>query len=475
MPAPDHAFVDSLRGLLDDRAILTGADAIGHTTDPRGVSATDDVVLVRPRDVDGVSAVVKACALAGVAIVAQGGNTGLSYGTHLPADRPSILLSVSRLNQIESVDPDRWTLTAQAGVTIQAVQEAAAAVGRKFAPDWGARGTATVGGGISTDAGGTNVVRYGNMRDNVMGLEAVVADGSVWDGRRSLRKDSSGYDLKHLFIGAEGTLGIVTSAVLKLVPATPYETSTLAAITDLDDLMPLLSLAQEHAPGALSGFELIPTFAMHRLAEVTGASVHLDAGTEFCVLIRLASSEPVDDMIAAFLSAGAGAGHIVDAIVAGTPDQETSLWHMRDEITPMTTYVEYQGLGLKLDTAVPIDQIAEFVRRISQRAAEIAPDSLCYGFGHVGDGNIHMMILPISPEAVEPWLAAKPAMEAAVDQTVFELDGTLSAEHGVGLLLKDRVGPQKQELEWDLMRSIKRALDPDDIFNPGKLIPDPEV
>jgi len=475
MPAPDIRFVDSLRSRLDDAAVLTGADALGHTLDPRGKTADGDVVLVRPADVAGVAATVEACAAAGVAIVPQGGNTGLSYGTHLPTDRPAILLSVSRLNTIESVDPDRWTITAQAGVTIQAVQEAAAAIGRKFAPDWGARGTATVGGGISTDAGGTNVARYGNMRDNVMGIEAVVADGSVWDGRRALRKDSSGYDLKHLMIGAEGTLGIVTSAVLKLVPATPYETSTLAAITDLDDLMPLLSLAQEHAPGAMSGFELIPTFAMHRLHEVTGASVPLDAGTEFCVLVRLASSEPVDDMIAAFLRAGADAGHIVDAVVAGTPDQEAALWHMRDEITPMTTYVEYQGLGLKLDTAVPIDRIAEFVRRISERAAEIAPESLCYGFGHVGDGNIHMMILPITEDAVEPWLAAKPAMEAAVDHTVFELGGTLSAEHGVGLLLRDRIGAQKQELEWEMMRSIKRALDPDDVFNPGKLIPDPEV
>jgi len=306
-----------------------------------------------------------------------------------------------------------------------------------------------------------------------MGIEAVLADGSIWDGRRSLRKDSSGYDLKHLFIGSEGTLGVVTSAVLKLVPATPYATSTLAAITGLDALMPLLTLAQKHGAGTLTAFELIPDVAMARVDELFGRGKAIDAGTEFSVLVKLASSEPVDDMIASFLSAGVDAGYIVDAIVAGTPDQEASLWTLRDDIPPSTTYRETQHHGIKLDTAVPIDHIEEFIRRITASAKEIAPMALCYGFGHIGDGNIHMMILPITEETIEPWLEVKPAMEAAIDETVFDLDGTLSAEHGVGLLLRDRVGPQKQELEWDMMRSVQRALDPDNVFNPGKLIPDP--
>ena len=212
VPAPD--VVDALRAALDDRAVLTGDAATAHLIDPRNKPTADDAVVVRPADVDGVAATVAICAEHGVAIVPQGGNTGLSYGTQSPTDRPSIVLSVARLNQVVSIDPDRWTITAQAGVTIEAVQDAAHRAGRKFAPDWGARGSATVGGAIATDAGGNNVVRYGNMRDNVMGIEAVLADGSIWDGRRALVKDSSGYDLKHLFIGAEGTLGIVTSAVL---------------------------------------------------------------------------------------------------------------------------------------------------------------------------------------------------------------------------------------------------------------------
>ncbi|MDG1409730.1 MAG: FAD-binding oxidoreductase [Acidimicrobiales bacterium] len=473
MPKADAAFVDLLRAELGEVAIVTGSDADDQTIDAYGKPTAIDSVIVRPANVNEVSFTVKACADAGIAIVSQGGNTGLSKGTYLPEHQPSIILSLARLNQIESIDPERWTITAQAGVTIQAVQEAAAGVGRLFAPDWGARGSASVGGAVATDAGGNNVVRYGNMRDNVMGIQAVLADGSIWDGRRSLRKDSSGYDLKHLFIGSEGTLGVVTSAVLKLVPATPYATSTLAAITGLDALMPLLTLAQKHGAGTLTAFELIPDVAMARVDELFGRGKPIDAGTEFSVLVKLASSEPVDDMIASFLSSGVEAGYIVDAIVAGTPDQEASLWTLRDDIPPSTTYRETQHHGIKLDTAVPIDHIEEFIRRITASAEQIAPMALCYGFGHIGDGNIHMMILPITEETIEPWLEVKPAMEAAIDETVFDLDGTLSAEHGVGLLLRDRVGPQKQKLEWDMMRSVQRALDPDNVFNPGKLIPDP--
>jgi FAD/FMN-containing dehydrogenase len=319
-----------------------------------------------------------------------------------------------------------------------------------FAPDWGARGTASVGGGIATDAGGNNVVRYGNMRDNVMGIEAVLADGTIWDGRRALVKDSSGYDLKHLFIGGEGTLGIVTSAVLKLRPATPYETSLLAAITGLDALAPLLDLAQQHAPGTVTAFELMPLVAIDRVFEVFDVVKPLDTDTEYFALVKLASSKPVDDQIAAFLEAGAETDLIVDAAAAGTPEQHH---------------------GLKLDTAVPVDKVKEFVQSVLDAAAEIAPMALAYGFGHVGDGNLHMMILPITDEAVEPWLEVRDAMTAEIDRLVFELDGTLSAEHGVGLLLRDRIEPQKSDIEWEMMRTVKRALDPQNLFNPGKLIP----
>ena len=248
------AFVDGLRSGLGEAAILTGADAAPYLTGQRGLYTGEALAVVRPTSVDETARVVQACASAGVAIVPQGGNTGMSGGS-VPAAATSpdpstprgagcdsrgpqsIVLSMSRMNRIVSVDPDRWTITAEAGATIEAVQQAAASAGRRFAPDWGARGTATVGGAVATNAGGNNVLRYGTMRDHVLGLEAVLADGRVWDGLRALRKDSSGYDLKHLFIGAEGTLGVVTRAVLRLHPATPHAQSALAAVSGLDSLM----------------------------------------------------------------------------------------------------------------------------------------------------------------------------------------------------------------------------------------------
>ena len=471
MPVPSAVVLDDLRAALDDRSVLTGDAAEAFLLDQRQGRIAEQAVVVRPADVEGVAATVRICADHRVAIVPQGGNTGLSLGTQVPTDRPVVVLSLSRLNQIESVDPERWTITAQAGVTIEAVQQTARSVHRVFAPDWGARGTATVGGAISTDAGGNNVLRYGNTRANVMGIEAVLADGSIWDGRRALVKDSSGYDLKHLFIGGEGTLGIVTSAVLKLQPATPFETSFMAAITGLDALAPLVELAHIHAPGTITAFELVPNIAMDRVVEVFGVTKPIDAGTEYAILVKLAAAAPVDDQIAAFLEAAAKQTLIVDAIAAGTPEQEANLWAMRDHCSPTQCWVEYQKHGLKLDTAVPVDQIATFIESMTSAAARIAPMAITYGFGHVGDGNIHLWVLPVSDDAIEPFLAVRDEMTAEADRLVFALGGTLSAEHGVGRLLRERVGPQKPAIEWALMRSIKQALDPDDLFNPGALLP----
>ncbi|MEM9464462.1 MAG: FAD-binding oxidoreductase [Actinomycetota bacterium] len=471
MSVPSPAVVDALRAALDAHAVLTGDEAEAFLLDQRQGRIADEAVVVRPADVAGVAETVRVCSEHRVAVVPQGGNTGLSLGTLVPDDRPAIVLSLARLNRIESIDPDRWTITAQAGVTIEAIQQAARGVDRIFAPDWGARGTATIGGAISTDAGGNNVLRYGNTRDNVMGIEAVLADGSVWDGRRALVKDSSGYDLKHLFIGGEGTLGVVTSAVLKLHPATPYETSLMAAIPGLDSLAPLIELAHLHAPGAVTAFELVPDVAMTRVVDVFGVTKPIDAGTEYSILVKLAAANPVDDQITAFLGAGADAGLLVDAVVAGTPEQEANLWAMRDHCSPTQCWVEFQTHGLKLDTAVPVDRIAEYIESMAAAAARIAPMAITYGFGHVGDGNIHLWVLPVTDDAVEPFLAVRDEMTAEADRLVFSLGGTLSAEHGVGRLLRDRVGPQKPAIEWELMRSVKRALDPQDLFNPGALLP----
>ena len=317
---------------------------------------------------------------------------------------PSIVLSMSRMNRIVSVDPDRWTITAEAGATIEAVQQAAATTNRLFGPDWGARGTATVGGAISTDAGGNNVVRYGNMRDNVLGLEAVLADGRVWDGLRALRKDSSGYDLKQLFIGGEGTLGVVTRAVLRLHPATPHTQSALAAISGLDRLMPLLELATARCGGDVTAFELVPVVGLERVCEKLDMTRPLVTREEFCVLVRLASAEPVSERLGAFLAEASERGWVCDAAVAVTDEQETRLWTIRDELSPMFLWLQHEQ-GVKLDTAVPIDRFGAYHDEVRRIAAELAPGALSYGFGHVGDGNLHMYVLPTSDDQVARFLA----------------------------------------------------------------------
>ena len=464
-------FVAGLRSDLGEAGVLTGPDAAPYRTGQRGLFTGEALAVVRPASVEETALVVQACKSDGVAIVPQGGNTGMSGGA-VPAgtERPSIVLSMSRMNRIVSVDPDRWTITAEAGATIDAVQQAAAAVNRLFAPDWGARGTATVGGAIATDAGGNNVVRYGNMRDNVLGLEAVLADGRVWNGLRALRKDSSGYDLKQLFIGAEGTLGVVTRAVLRLNPATPQTQSALAAITGLDRLTPLLELATARCGGDLTAFELIPAVGVERVCEKFGLTRPLETSEEFCVLVRLASAEPVSDRLGAFLAEASQRGWITDAAVAVTDEQEARLWAIRDELSPMFLWSQHEH-GVKLDTAVPIDLFGAYHDEVRSLAADLAPGALTYGFGHVGDGNIHLYVLPTSDDQVAPFLAVREQLQERIDEATFAFGGTLSAEHGIGQLLRDRIRPQKPEIEWDLMRAIKNALDPQGIMNPHKTLP----
>ena len=483
-------FMAGLRADLGSSGVLTGADAAPYLTDQRGSFTGEALAVARPASVDETALVVRACAAAGVAIVPQGGNTGMSGGS-VPAvagrsgttaprrtgdgdnqspQRPSIVLSMSRMNRIVSVDPDRWTMTAEAGATIDAVKQAAAAANRLFAPDWGARGTATVGGAISTDAGGNNVVRYGNMRDNVLGLEAVLADGQVWDGLRALRKDSSGYDLKQLFIGAEGTLGVVTRAVLRLHPATPFIRSALAAISGLDRLTPLLDLATARCAGDVTAFELVPSTGLARVCEKFDLARPLETGEEFCVLVRLGSTEPVTERLGAFLAEASERGWVTDAAVAVTDEQEARLWAIRDELSPMFLWSQYEH-GVKLDTAVPIDLFGAYHDEVRRLAAELAPDALTYGFGHVGDGNLHMYVLPTSDDQVAPFLAVREELRERIDEATFAFGGTISAEHGIGQLLRSRIRPQKPAVEWEMMRAVKDALDSQGIMNPHKTLP----
>ena len=459
-----------LRAIVGEANVLAGDDAASALIDWRKKYKGSALAIVRPGSTEEVSSVVKWCASNGTCVVTQGGNTGLSGGQQPLEDRPAIVLSLTRMNAIEQVDAAGWTMTVQAGVTIEAMHEAAAAVDRKFAPNWGARGTATIGGGIATDAGGVNVLRYGNMRDQVMGLEVVLPDGEVWNGLRALRKDSSGYDIKQLFVASEGTLGVVCRAVVQLHPATEFEQTAMATLRSMDDLMDLYALANEVASDAVTAFELMPEVGVAKVCEVFEIAHPVKDRGDFYVLVELAGTRPVIDQLTEFLSTGTERGLITDAVVASTTAQVEQLWTIRDELPPMGLY-PHQAIALKLDTAVPITKIGEFHEAVRDVAAELVPEALAYGFGHVGDGNIHMMVLPVTDEQVEPFLAVRAELVRRIDELTFELGGTLSAEHGVGREMVDRIAGQKSDVEWRLMRSIKATLDPDDLFNPGVMLP----
>ena len=460
------ALAEGLRDLLGPDGWLDPADAPQLTVDYRGVYSGVPILITRPDTVDGVRDVVLACAAAGVAVVTQGGHTSLSGGS-VPTDyRPSVLLSTSRLNRITSVDPARFTITVEAGCTIEQVQQAAAVVDRQLGMDWGARGTATVGGAISTNAGGLNVLRYGPTRDSVLGLEAVLADGEVFDGMRALRKDNTGYDLKHLFIGGEGTLGVVTRAILKLFPRQDHHRTLFAALADLDHVNDLYARACVLDHGGLTAFELIPESGLAGAVEALGVVRPLETQADWYLMARFSGSSPVDDIALTFLSAAVEAGLLLDAVVADTAAQEENLWLLRDELPPETLF---DAKGAKFDAAVPIDRVAEFQRRTEVIAHDLCgPETVVFSFGHLGDGNLHMYVLKSLERGsrLEPDLIVEATR--AIDRLVWEMGGTVSAEHGVGQDLLDRVAGQKSTVELDMMRRVKEALDPDNLFNPDR-------
>jgi FAD/FMN-containing dehydrogenase len=482
----DRALIEELRNLVGHAGVLVGPDAEPMLTDWRGVYRGRAVAVVRPGFTEEVSAVMAWADANDVVVVPQGGNTGLSgaatphAGSKPPGHegdgdgRPCIVLSLVRLNRVVELDPDGWTMTVEAGVTVEAAQEAAAGIGRLFAPDWGARGTATIGGAVATNAGGMNVVRYGTMRDQILGLEVVLADGRIWNALRALRKDSSGYDLKHLFIGSEGTLGVVTRAVVRLHPPIGHSLSAMAALPGLDRLMPLFALARSSTADALTTFELMPESAIRRVCRQYEVAHPFPDGaadpTRHYALIKLASDRPVTERLTELLARAADDDLISDAVVATTSSQEDRLWFIRDHLSASAIH-PLHGHGLKMDTAVPISAMARFLDTVHAIAAEIVPGAVIYGFGHVGDGNIHLYILPADESAIDRFQAVKAELTARIDRVTFDLAGTLSAEHGIGQELRTRVGPQKSPAEWELMRQVKGLLDPDNRMNPGKLLP----
>lgn len=457
----------TLTDLLGPDAVLTGTDAQGHLTDWSGRFTGSALAVVRPASTQQVADVVQACAAAEVAIVPQGGLTGLVGGAVPAPGADAVVLSLTRMRRVRELDAVAGTVTAEAGVVLADLREAAAAAGWEFPISLGSEGTATVGGIVSTNAGGTTVLRHGMTRDLVLGLEVVLPDGRVWHGLRTLRKDNTGYDLKQLFVGAEGTLGVVTAAALRLVPQAPHRATALVGLPDIASAVDLLAILRAQAGDRVTAWEVMSHTAFDLvLTHLPGARSPFGRSHAWYGLVEIAGTEAsVMDQLEAALGEAFG-GPVTDAVVASPGAQTDRLWSLREGISEAQ---RVEGLSVKHDVTLPIDALADFVEVTARRLDAALPGVRLVTYGHVGDGNLHHNLSgPPGDDAALREHAAE--LTEIVYEEVLGRAGSISAEHGVGVLKREAVARAKDPVEVDLMRTVKQALDPRGLCNPGKVI-----
>jgi FAD/FMN-containing dehydrogenase len=449
----------------------SGSDLSAYTIDFRRLYRGTTPLVLLPRSVEQIARMLAICHRDQVGVVPQGGNTGYCGGATPDESGSQILLSMRRLKRVREVDPANDSMVLEAGCTLAEAHAAAESHDRMFPLTLGSQGTAQIGGNLSTNAGGTAVLRYGMMRDLVLGLEVVLADGRVLRGLKSLRKDNTGYDVKSMFIGAEGTLGVITAAALKLFPRPRDTATTLVGIATPQHALELLAHLKRAAGDALTTFELMPRFAVELTVEhIPGVANPLDQRATWYVLAELTSPNPrqrLAELLGDALQEAATAGTIIDASLATSTAQSHAMWKLRESVPEAQ---RHHGASLKHDISVPVSRIPELIERGSELVRRLAPEGDVVSYGHVGDGNLHFNVSQRPGASSEAFLARAKPLESAMFDLVESLAGSISAEHGIGRLKAPELAERADPAELAVMRAIKHALDPRGILNPGKVL-----
>ncbi len=465
-------LLDQLRQIVGAANVLTEGDLTAWELDWRRRERGSALAVVRPGSTTEVAAVVKACAAAGVSMVPQGGNTGMVVGSTPDASGRQVVLSLTRMNKVRALDASNLTITVDAGCVLQSLQEECEKAGFLFPLSLASEGSCTIGGNLGTNAGGTQVVRYGNTRELCLGLEVVTAQGEVWNGLTGLRKDNTGYDLRHLFIGSEGTLGVITGATMKLYPMPKAQLTAFAAVPSLEDAVKLLGLAHQHLSAGLTGFEVMGQFALSLVAKhFPQQRVPFWQESPWCVVLENSDNESeahARECFERLLEAAMEAGHVTDAVVAESMAQAHALWHIRESI-PLAQAEE--GLNIKHDISINVSRIPEFVNETNALLLKHFPGARLVTYGHLGDGNLHYNVQAPEGDDQARFLNEEEApMNELVYEVVDRYNGSISAEHGIGSLKADKLAHHKSPVALDLMRSIKKALDPQNLMNPGRVL-----
>ncbi|MGV9803074.1 FAD-binding oxidoreductase [Mycobacterium sp. NPDC003449] len=466
-------IVGRLAQVVGPSGIVTDpADMAGYLTDWRGAYRGTARAVVRPAATTEVAEVVRLCHESGVAIVPQGGNTGMCGGAVPDASGRQVVVSLSRMREIRDIDVANQTVTVEAGAVLQTVRDAAARAGKLFPLSLGAQGSCTIGGNLATNAGGTAVLRYGTMRELTLGLEVILPDGRIFDGLRGLRKDNTGYDLKQLFIGAEGTLGIITAAVLKLFPAVRSRATAWVAMADTRAAVDLIGVVRDVAGDRLTGFELMSRQSIEFVLR-HGAHIRdpFDTPHPWYALVELDDALPdagLDDVLAQALDRATRLDLIRDAVIASSAARSAALWALREGISEAQNH---EGPSLKHDVTVPVGSIPEFVARTDRALAEVVPGIRIVTYGHVGDGNLHYNLSkPVGSED-DAFRARATELATVVYDHTAALNGSISAEHGLGQAKVGVLAGYKSGCELSVMRAVKQLFDPRGLMNPGKVVP----